>query len=70
MGTELQPEQAGGPVQSHPSILSGKPFVRGTRLGVEFLQGLLATGWTRQAIQEVYPYVPAADLDAALAHKP
>lgn len=60
----------GGPIQHDPAILSGKAFVRGTRLTAEFLQGLLATGWTRDAIQEVYPYIDPADLDAALAHKP
>ena len=70
MGAEQHVDQAGGPIQVNPSILSGKPFLRGTRLGVDFLQGLLATGWTRESIQEVYPYVPPADLDAALSHKP
>jgi uncharacterized protein (DUF433 family) len=59
----------GGPIQTDPSILSGKPFVRGTRLSAEFLQGLLATGWTREAIREVYPYVSADDIDAALTYK-
>ena len=29
-----------------PAILSGKPVVRGTRLAVDFIIGLLADGWT------------------------
>lgn len=66
----LPAPDSAGPIAIHPSILSGKPHVRGTRLSVEFLQGLLATGWTRESIQEVYPYVPPADLDAALAYRP
>lgn len=57
------------PIEIQPSILAGRPHVRGTRLSVEFLQGLLATGWSREAIQEVYPYVSPSDLDAALAYK-
>lgn len=57
------------PIATDPAILGGKPHLRGTRLEVEYLQGLLATGWTREAIQEVYPYLPPADLDAALAYK-
>lgn len=70
MATESQPgAEASGPIEQHPAVLSGKPYVRGTRLTVEFLQGLLATGWTREAIQEVYPYVSAQDLDAALSWK-
>jgi len=69
MAEEQHPSSAahGGPILTDPSILSGKPFVRGTRLSVEFLQGLLATGWTREAIREVYPYVSPEDIDAALA---
>lgn len=63
------PAASGDPIEIDPSILSGKPFVRGTRLSVDFLQGLLATGWTRESIQEVYPYISPADLDAALAYK-
>lgn len=69
MAEDTQPSSAahGDPIQTDPAILSGKPFVRGTRLTVEFLQGLLATGWTREAIREVYPYVSPADIDAALS---
>jgi uncharacterized protein (DUF433 family) len=70
MAQESQPgAEATGPIDQNPSILSGKPYLRGTRLSVEFLQGLLATGWSRDAIQEVYPYVAPQDLDAALAYK-
>lgn len=68
MATESQPgAEAAGPIEQNPSVLGGKPYVRGTRLTVEFLQGLLATGWSREAVQEVYPYVAPQDLDAALA---
>ncbi len=71
MADEHQTSSAahGGPIQTDPAILSGKPFVRGTRLTVEFLQGLLATGWTREAILEVYPYASPDDIDAALAYR-
>ena len=30
-----------------PEVLAGKPVIRGTRLAVEFVIGLLAEGWTR-----------------------
>jgi uncharacterized protein (DUF433 family) len=69
MGAEPQKTESGGPIVTDPSILSGRPHVRGTRLSVEYLQGLLATGWSKEAIQEVYPYVSPADLEAALHHK-
>lgn len=29
-----------------PGVLVGKPVVRGTRLAVEFIVGLLAEGWS------------------------
>jgi uncharacterized protein (DUF433 family) len=33
-------------IHSDPEILNGKPVVKGTRLSVEFLLGLLAAGWS------------------------
>ena len=56
-------------IATDPDILSGKPHVSGTRLGVDFLQSLAATGWKREDILETYPYLKATELDAALAHK-
>jgi uncharacterized protein (DUF433 family) len=69
MADETRPAEEAAPLASDPAILGGKAHVRGTRLTAEFLQGLLATGWSREAIQEVYPYVPPQALDAALAHR-
>jgi uncharacterized protein (DUF433 family) len=56
-------------IQIDPLVLSGKPFVRGTRLPVDFLQGLLAIGWTRETILEVYTYLTGEELEAALGHR-
>ncbi len=38
-----------------PNILVGKPIVKGTRLSVEFLLGLLAQGWPETEILCNYP---------------
>ena len=38
-----------------PAVLAGKPVVRGTRLAVEFVLGLLAEGWSEAEILESYP---------------
>ena len=51
-----------------PEVLVGKPVVRGTRLSVEFLLGLMADGWTHQEIFENYPGLEAEDLAACLAY--
>ena len=29
-----------------PAVLAGKPVIRGTRLSVDFIIGLMADGWT------------------------
>lgn len=42
-------------IHADPRILGGKPVVKGTRLGVEFILGLFAAGWTEQQVLENYP---------------
>jgi uncharacterized protein (DUF433 family) len=37
-----------------PEVLVGKPVIRGTRLSVEFVLGLIAQGWTEEQIAESY----------------
>jgi uncharacterized protein (DUF433 family) len=51
-----------------PTILVGKPIVRGTRLSVEFLIGLLAQGWSEADILRNYPGLVHEDLLACLAY--
>lgn len=38
-----------------PSVLVGKPVVKGTRLAVEFILGLIAQGWSEDEILGNYP---------------
>ena len=35
-----------------PAILAGKPVIRGSRISVEFVIGLLADGWSETEIVE------------------
>jgi uncharacterized protein (DUF433 family) len=51
-----------------PAILVGKPTVRGTRLGVEFLLGLFAEGWTREQVLRNHPTLTPAALQAIFAY--
>jgi uncharacterized protein (DUF433 family) len=51
-----------------PAILVGKPVIRGTRLSVEFVVGLLAAGWTYQQVLDSYPHISEADIRACLAY--
>ena len=45
-----------------PDILVGKPVVKGTRLSVDFLLGLLAQGWSEAEILRNYPGLAREDL--------
>jgi uncharacterized protein (DUF433 family) len=50
-----------------PSVMGGKPCIRGMRVTVGMILGLLAAGHSRERILQAYPYLEAEDLDAALA---
>ena len=53
-------------IVADPQILGGKPCVRGTRLSVEFLLELAASGATPQAILAQYPQLTSAAVSAVL----
>jgi uncharacterized protein (DUF433 family) len=51
-----------------PLVLAGKPVIRGTRLSVEFVIGLMAEGWNEADIIKNYPGITRDDLMACLAY--
>lgn len=51
-----------------PDILAGKPVIRGTRLAVEFVLGLLAAGQSEADIVNNYPGLTREDILACLAY--
>lgn len=55
-------------ITSNPEILGGKPVVRGTRLAVDFVLGLFASGWTQGQVLENYPSLTADSLKAVFAY--
>jgi uncharacterized protein (DUF433 family) len=50
----------------NPKIFGGKPIIRGRRLAVEHILGMLAAGDTPQAILGAYPYLEREDIQACL----
>jgi uncharacterized protein (DUF433 family) len=50
-----------------PDIMVGKPTIRGTRITVEHILGLLAQGVSIPEILEDYPHIHANDIYACLA---
>jgi len=51
-----------------PLVLAGKPVVKGTRLSVDFVVGLLAQGWTEAQVLDQYPGLTHEDVIACLAY--
>jgi len=54
-----------------PGIFAGKPIIRGRRLAVEHIMGMLAAGDSPETILEGYPWLEQEDIRACLlyAHK-
>ena len=50
-----------------PDTLFGRPRIAGTRIGVDFVLDLLASGWSSQRILDEYPQLTADDLQAVFA---
>ena len=51
-----------------PDVMGGKACIRGLRVTVGTIMGLLAAGRSRQEILKAYPYLEPEDIDAALAY--
>jgi uncharacterized protein (DUF433 family) len=52
----------------NPNVMGGKPCIRGMRVTVGAIMGLLAKGYSQQEILEVYPYLESEDIAAALLY--
>lgn len=48
--------------------MGGKPCIRGLRVTVGTILGLLATNHSRERVLQAYPYLEPEDIDAALAY--
>ncbi|HEV7646277.1 MAG TPA: DUF433 domain-containing protein [Pyrinomonadaceae bacterium] len=53
-------------ITSNPNILGGKPIIRGTRISVEFVLELLASGISEEEILSDYPHLTQEDIRACL----
>jgi uncharacterized protein (DUF433 family) len=51
-----------------PAVMGGKPCIRGLRITVGTILGLLAAGESRERILQAYPHLEPPDLDEALAY--
>lgn len=52
----------------NPAIMGGKPCVRGLRVTVGAIVGMIASGHSRSDILKLYPYLETEDIDQSLAY--
>ena len=52
----------------NPAVLGGKPCIKGTRISVEFILELVASGGSRDEILKAYPHITADDVEQALRY--
>ena len=55
-------------ITRNPSVRGGKPCIRGMRVTVGTLVGLVASGHSWAEILDAYPYVEEEDIRQALAY--
>lgn len=55
-------------ITADPAILGGKPIVRGHRLAVEHILGMLAAGDSPSDILAAYPFLQAEDIRASMLY--
>ncbi len=53
---------------SDKNILLGKPTIKGTRIAVEHIVGLLAQGWSEAQVLENYPRLTKESLQAVFSY--
>ena len=55
-------------ITSDPEVLGGKPCIRGTRISVEFVLELFASGATHQDLLDAYPHLTSEGITEALRY--
>jgi uncharacterized protein (DUF433 family) len=57
-------------ITANPKMLGGKPVIEGTRISVEFILSLIASGWKDNDIIRNYPMIKVEDIAACLRYGP
>jgi uncharacterized protein (DUF433 family) len=55
-------------IESRPEVLGGKPCIKGTRISVEFILELAASGASRDDMVRAYPHLSGGDIEEALQY--
>ena len=55
-------------ITADPEVMGGRPCIRGMRVTVGTIVGLVAAGHSREEILRLYPYLESEDISEALAY--
>ena len=55
-------------ITANPEVMGGRPCIRGMRVTVGAIVGLVASGHTQDEILRLYPYLEPQDISEALAY--
>jgi uncharacterized protein (DUF433 family) len=55
-------------IEVSPDVMGGKPCIRGTRVTVGTIVGLLSKGHLQEEILKLYPYLKQEDISQALGY--
>lgn len=68
MSTEPNAKDLLSRITHDPQVMGGRPCIRGMRITVGTVVGLLAAGHTAEGILAAYPYLEREDIQAALSY--
>jgi uncharacterized protein (DUF433 family) len=55
-------------ITANPEVMGGRPCIRGLRVTVGTVVGLVAAGHSREEILRLYPYLEVDDIAEALSY--
>ena len=55
-------------IESNPEILGGKPCIKGTRISVEFILELIASGGSLDDVVKAYPHLTKEGVQEAILY--
>ena len=55
-------------ITHNPAVMGGKPCIRGMRITVGTIVGLIASGHSHAEVLRLYPYLEEQDIQAALSY--
>ena len=55
-------------ITTDPNVMGGKPCIRGMRVTVGMVVGMIAAGHSTDELLRLYPYLEREDIQAALSY--